>query len=75
MRLLTRSTERELLLIAQDLSHISGGSGLYIIALFLLPEDVANLEMADKLISNIRHRLDRYEPWTEYLFNSVVLEP
>ena len=57
-------TERELLNLGQELSQVSGGSGMDIIGLLLLQDDAP--ELIERLSNDICWRLDRYVPGAEY---------
>lgn len=53
------ASQQEFLLIAEQLSKVSGGSGLDLIALLLLPDGGAD-EFKQQLSDDIRYRLQRY---------------
>jgi len=58
--------KHQMAVIAQELSQVSGGSGLDIIALLLRPDEFAKPELTEKLIGDVQWRLNRYKPGTEY---------
>ena len=62
--------ERGLHLIAQEMSQVSGGSGMDILGLLLL--DDSNSGLIERISDDIRWRLDRYDPGAEYPVRLIV---
>ena len=62
--------ERGLHLIAQELSQVSGGSGMDILGLLLL--DDSNPGLIERISDDIRWRIDRYTSGVEYPVHLIV---
>ena len=62
--------EKGLRLLAQEISQVSGGSGMDVIGLLLL--DDSNPGLIERVSDDIRWRLDRYTPGVEYPIHLIV---
>lgn len=65
------ASDQEVEQLGYALSQISGGSGLDLITLYLLPKTGCKRQ-SKRLIERIQWRLDRYEPEKEYPLHLVI---
>ncbi|MGL5062952.1 MAG: hypothetical protein ACRC62_23495 [Microcoleus sp.] len=68
------ASQDQIMSIAQQLSQVSGGSGLDLIALALSSDTQIDSQAVEDLTRQVRWRLDRYTPGTEYPLSLEVPE-